>query len=91
MDRSTITTRRAFLARLPHLAAGGALVLITIGAMVRGGRNQGDFCQPTAICRTCGAYRGCDLPRARAARAVDPKAENAEADGAQSRTEVADG
>ncbi len=91
MDRSTTstTTRRAFLARLPHLAAGGALVLVTVGAMARGGRGDGD-CTQAPACRSCAVYRGCDLPRARAARAGALRSEAAGGGGA-SRREVADG
>ena len=68
MDRSIATTRRDFLARLPFLAAGGAMVLVTLGAWVRGGGNQAAACTRAPGCRSCAAFRACGLPQAKTVR-----------------------
>ena len=67
MDAADVTTRRAFLRRLPHLAAGGALVVLTLGVMGRGEESTSS-CNRPPNCRSCALYGHCGLPRARQER-----------------------
>lgn len=93
MNESPAGTRRDFLARLPFLAAGGAMVLVTLGALVRSGGGQASTCTQAPGCRSCAAFRGCGLPQARAVRRrpANEAGPTPSADPAASQTEVGDG
>lgn len=59
-----VTTRRAFLRRLPHLLVGAAIVGTTVSLVGRGEPTDAAGCRLPQPCRGCGAFDWCDLPRA---------------------------